>query len=110
MHGNTPHAGRPTEGQFTPEQVETLRADLTAMTEGVRALLPAEFAVGSELREGLDGPEATVAIQPPVGPVVSTGVPTDATEEERTALVHELAAGAAMQVKHAIDDVAPTAG
>ncbi|MFC7153879.1 DUF5811 family protein [Halomarina halobia] len=110
MHGNSPYAGNPTEADFTPEQVETLRADLTAMTESVRALLPDEFAVGSELREGLSGPEATVAVQPPVGRVVSTGVPTDATEEERVALIHELAAGAAIQVKHAVDDVAPTAG
>ncbi|MFC6837781.1 DUF5811 family protein [Halomarina ordinaria] len=112
MHGNTPYAGRSTDADvdLTPEQVATFRTDLTAMTAYARTLLPDEFVVGSELRDGSDGPEATLAVQPPVGHVVSAGVTADATEEERAALVHELAAGAAVQVKQAVDDVTPTAG
>lgn len=113
MHGNTPYAGEPSEGpDLSSEQVETLRTDLQDVTDRTRALLPDEFVVGSEIRDdsGSGGPRATVAVQPPVGNLVSSGLPVDASDEERAALSHELAAGAAIQVKRAIDDVAPTAG
>ncbi|WP_254535740.1 DUF5811 family protein [Halomarina litorea] len=111
MHGNTPYAGKRAESEdLSAEEVELLRRDLRALAERTRSLLPDEFVVGSEIRNGSNGPRATVAVQPPVGKLVSTGLAADATTEERDALVHELAAGAAIQVKHAIDDVSPTAG
>lgn len=111
MHGNTPYAGESIEGpDLSPEQVKTLRSDIQDVAARTRALLPDEFVVGSEIRDGSGGPQATVAVQPPVGNLVSSGLSADATAEEREALIHELAAGAAIQVKHAVDDVAPTAG
>lgn len=111
MHGNTPYAGKQSEGEnLSAEEVDHLRRDLRALADRTRSLLPDEFVVGSELRTGNDGPQATVAVQPPVGKPVTSGVTADATTEEHDALVHELAAGAAIQVKHAIDDVSPTAG
>jgi len=110
MHGNTPYAGPPSDGEVPAERVEALRDDLTALTARTRSLLPDEFVVGSELSEGTDGPRATIAVQPPVGNVVSTGLPAGATEEERDDLAVELAAGAALQVRQALDEIPPTAG
>lgn len=111
MHGNTPYAGRQTEDpDLSPEQIRSLRSDIASVTERTRALLPDEFVVGSELREGNDGTLATVAVQPPVGQIISTGVPTDATENDHSRLAQELAAGAALQVKRAVNDIDPTAG
>jgi hypothetical protein len=111
MHGNAPYAGAPSEDlDLSPEQVEVLRSDLQDVTDRTRALLPDEFVVGSEIRDGSGAPRATVAVQPPVGNLVTSGLSVDASDEERAALVHELAAGAAIQVKRAVDDVAPTAG
>jgi hypothetical protein len=109
MHGNTPYAGQPPE-EASPDDVETLRTELAALTARTRALLPDEFVVGSELRDGTDGPQATIAVQPPIGNVVSSGVPADATDEEYDRLATELAAGAALQVKRAVDDLPATAG
>jgi hypothetical protein len=37
-------------------------------------------------------------------------VSTDATDEERAGLARDLAAGAAVQVKRAVNDVSPTGG
>lgn len=111
MHGNTPYAGRSTESaDVSPEQIRALRSDIASVTKQTRALLPDEFVVGSELRKGVDGTLATVAVQPPVGRVITTGVPTEATDQEHSDLAHELAAGAALQVKRAVDDIDPTAG
>lgn len=111
MHGNTPYAGKRNDGEdASAEEVEHLRRDLRTLADRTRSLLPDEFVVGSEIRTGNDGPRATVAVQPPIGQPVSSGLAAGATSEERDALVHELAAGAAIQVKHALDDVSPTAG
>jgi hypothetical protein len=111
MHGNTPYAGRsPDNADISPEQIEALRSDIASVTKQTRALLPDEFVVGSELREGADGTLATVAVQPPIGRVITTGVPTDGTDQEHSALAHELAAGAALQVKRSLNDIDPTAG
>jgi hypothetical protein len=111
MHGNTPYAGKQSEAEdLSADEVELLRSDLRALAERTRSLLPDEFVVGSEIRDGSEGPRATVAVQPPIGQPVTSGLAIDSTTEERDALVHELAAGAAIQVKHAIDDVSPTAG
>jgi hypothetical protein len=112
MHGNTPYAGPAgdPDSDPAPADVETLRTEVAALTARTRALLPDEFAVGSELRSGTDSPHARVAVQPPIGNVVSTGIDVGASEEKRDELAVELAASAAVQVKRALDDVAPTAG
>ncbi|MFB6170412.1 MAG: DUF5811 family protein [Haloarculaceae archaeon] len=114
MHGNTPYAGRPggepSEESLTPDQRRALRRDLAALAARTRELLPDEFAVGSEITQGANGPQAMVAVQPPVGRPVSAGFsPEETSVADREALVHELAAGAAFQVKQALDDVSPTA-
>jgi hypothetical protein len=110
MHGNTPYAGPRDDPDVPVDDVEALRDEIATLTARTRALLPDEFAVGSELRAGTDGPQARVAVQPPVGNVVSAGLAVDATEEERDAMAVELAAGAALQVKRALDGIPPTAG
>lgn len=115
MHGNTPYAGRPGQTPqsaetLTPDQRRALRRDLADLAARTRALLPDEFAVGSEITQSANGPQAMLAVQPPVGRPVSAGFsPEDAADADRDALVHELAAGAAFQVKQAIDDVSATA-
>lgn len=109
MHGNSPYAGAPSE-EVSADQLRSLRRDLTRVTEQTRALLPDEFVVGSELRDGHDGPQATVAVQPPVGKVISTGLAVDTTDEEQDTVAHELAAGAAYQVLSTVDELDQTAG
>ncbi|RRJ32332.1 DUF5811 family protein [Halocatena pleomorpha] len=110
MHGNTPYTGPSEDADLSSEQLRALQSDVASVTEQTRALLPDEFVVGSELTSRTDGTHGTVSVQPPVGRVISTGVPTDASDETHSDLAHELAAGAALQVKRAISDVDPTAG
>lgn len=109
MYGNAPYAGQSGDPP-SPEAVERLRRETEGVATRTRNLLPDEFVVGADLREGLEGPQGTVAVQPPVGDLVRAGVAADATDEERAGLAHELAAGAAMQVKQAVNDVSPTGG
>jgi hypothetical protein len=116
MYGNSPLGddGMETEA-LTESQRRRLERDLSAVAAQTRELLPGEFAVGSELSAGVDGPEATVAVRPPVGPVVSAGyTPEDPDvsidEDERTDLAQGLAASAALQVKQALaEHDSPTA-
>lgn len=116
MYGNTPFGGaNPDTGPtLTAEQRRRLRRDLASVAAETRDLLPDEFAVGLELAESTDGPRATVAVRPPVGPVVSAGyTPEDDTdvyigEDERTDLAQGLAASAALQVKQAMENGSPT--
>lgn len=110
MHGNTPYTGPSEDVDLSSEQIRSLQSDVASVTEQTRALLPDEFVVGSELRDGNDGTHGAVSVQPPVGRVISTGIPTDASKEKHSDLAYELAAGAALQVKRAITDVDPTAG
>lgn len=111
MHGNTPYAGQPSEPtEISTEQITALRDDISSVTEQTRSLLPDEFVVGSELQEEADGALGRIAVQPPVGQVITSSVPVDASEKEHSELAHELAAGAALQVKRAIDEIHPTAG
>ena len=117
MYGNTPFGG---SGQETPptlsaEDRRALRQDLASVAAETRDLLPDEFAVGLELSQSPNGPRATVAVQPPVGSVVSAGyTPEDdadlgISETERTDLAQGLAASAALQVKQAMaGDTSPT--
>lgn len=118
MYGNNSFGGAnvDTGPTLTAEQRRRLRRDLASVAAETRNLLPDEFAVGLELAKSADGPRATVAVQPPVGPVVSAGyTPEDDAdayigEDERTDLARGLAASAALQVKQAMaNGASPTA-
>lgn len=127
MNGNTPYAGLPETTnagrpmpeetpELTADQRRTLRADLSRITRRVREYLPDEYVVGAEVSRGQSGPEAMVAVQPPIGHPISAGFRPDLddevyiTESDQEEVARGLAASAALQVKHAInDDVSPTA-
>jgi len=116
MYGNAPFAGAEAESPLSADQRRRLRQDLASVAARTRELLPDDFAVGTELAHGSDGPQATVAVKPPVGSLVSAGYApdedTDATigEDERAELARGLAASAALQMKEAMgDDTSPTA-
>jgi hypothetical protein len=114
MYGNTPFGDESGGHDLTADQRKALRRDLTSVAARTRELLPGEFVVGSEITEGASGPTATVAVQPPVGSVVSADyTPEDDVaidEREREDLAVGLAASAALQVKQALpDDPSPTA-
>jgi hypothetical protein len=128
MNGNTPYAGQPGDApagrrtdedipELTPTQRRTLRAGLTTVAARTREFLPDEYVVGGQVTTGIDGPRATVAVQPPVGSAVTAGLAPDfeASEpigiEERDELARDLAARAALQVKQAMTgDVTPVGG
>jgi hypothetical protein len=114
MYGNTPFGDEPAATELTAQQRKDLRRDLSSVAARTRELLPGEFVVGSEITEGSSGPTATVAVQPPVGPVVSADYTPEGDvaidETERDDLAMGLAASAALQVKQALpDDPSPTA-
>jgi hypothetical protein len=127
MNGNTPYAGLPetTEAgkrgpedapELTATQRRTLRADLSQITHRVREYLPDEYVVGAEVSQGQSGPQAMIAVQPPIGHPISAGFQPDLnseeyiTENDREEVARGLAASAALQVKYAVnDDVPPTA-
>lgn len=123
MNGNTPYAGRPgvtsagerasaDAADLSAEQRRVLREHLSAIADHTRELLPGEYAVAAEIRQGVTGPEATVAVQPPVGHAVSAGYTPDQTDldaeelplDDVTEVAHGLAATAALQVKQAMAD------
>ncbi|MFB6087602.1 MAG: DUF5811 family protein [Haloarculaceae archaeon] len=109
MYGNSPLGDDGMDvASLTPEQRRRLERDLSRVAARTRELLPSEFVVGSELGEGVDGPEATVAVRPPVGSVVSAGYTPDGAdaaidEAERNDIAAGLAASAALQVKDALE-------
>ena len=116
MYGNTQFNNKGLDPEtLTAEQRRRLERDLSQVAQRTRELLPREFAVGSDLTTGSDGPQATVAVRPPIGPVVSAGyTPQSADktidEDERTDLAQGLAASAALQVKQALsNDTSPAA-
>lgn len=126
MNGNTPYAGSPGvvgAGQpsepveLNPEQRRLLRQAVSNIVARTRSLLPEGYAIGSELIDGANGPQATVAVQPPIGHPVSAGLtpkPEDLDdgldEDEREEVARGLAASAALQTMNAIgDDLTPTA-
>jgi len=116
MYGNSPLGGETENVTLTREQRQTLRSDLASVAARTRELLPGEFVVGSEVSDGETGPRATIAVQPPVGSVVSADYrpeePESATisAEERDDLAQGIAASAALQVKQVIgEDHSPTA-
>jgi hypothetical protein len=113
MYGNTPF-GDETAVELTADQRKALRQDLSSVAARTRELLPSEFVVGSEITQSNEGPRATVAVQPPVGSVVSADYAPDGEiaieETEREDLAMGLAASAALQMKQAMpDNPSPTA-
>jgi hypothetical protein len=126
MNGNNPYAGSPgvvDAGQpsdpveLTPDQRRLLRQAVAGIVARTQSYLPEGYAIGSELSKGANGPQATVAIQPPIGHPVSAGLTPDPDdleggldEDEREEVARGLAASAVLQVMDAIgDDLTPTA-
>lgn len=126
MNGNTPYAGSPGvvgAGQpsepveLNPEQRRLLRQAVSNIVTRTRSLLPEGYAIGSELTDGANGPQARVAVQPPIGHPVSAGLTPDPDdleggldEAEREEVARGLAASAALQTMNAVgDDIQPTA-
>lgn len=106
MHGNAPHAGG-ADDDPTPEHRRALRRDLAAVTARTREFLSDDFVVGGEILEGDGALVATVAVQPPAGSVVSTGLGPETADHE--SLARDLAAGAVVEAKGADGDAEPAA-
>lgn len=114
MYGNTPFRDETAGRELTTDECRDLRRELSILAARTRELLPGEFVVGSELTHDVTGPRATVAVQPPVGAVVSANYTPDGEVDidvdQRESIAVELAASAALQVKEAMeDDPTPTA-
>lgn len=124
MNGNNPYAGapgvvdagRPEAAELTAGQKESLRTAVAGIVSQTRTYLPDGYTVGSELSTGVNGPQATVAVQPPIGNPVSAGFTPDADElktgldqSDRDEVARGLAASAALQVMNAMDGkITPT--
>lgn len=106
MHGNVQGSGKAVE--LTPDQRRVLRQDGAAVAARARRLLPDEFVVGSELIEHPNGVQATVAVRPPGGAVVSAGFSLGELEDHDD-VAREIAAGAALEAKNTPDRHAPAA-
>ncbi|MFC7072917.1 DUF5811 family protein [Halovenus rubra] len=108
MYGNSPIGDESSAVELTPEERENLRNGLSNVASRTRELLPGEFVVGSEIVPGTSGPRATIAVQPPVGHVVSADYSPDddvtISPEERDDIATGLAASAALQVKDAMSE------
>ena len=104
MYGNAPSGDDP-ETNVTAAERKQLRQDLDAVAARTRALLPEAFAVGSELVGDANGLQATIAVEPPIGHVVSANyIPDDdltIDEADRDELATGLAASAVLQAKEA---------
>ncbi|WP_313693862.1 DUF5811 family protein [Halorarum halobium] len=125
MNGNNPYAGapgvvdagRPEEVDLSIEQKDALRRAVAGIVSRTESYLPDGYAVGSELSYGTEGPQATVAVRPPVGHAVSAGFTPDLDdleagldETDHGEVARGLAASAAAQVMNAVgDDIEPTA-
>jgi len=131
MNGNTPYAGLPGITQAgkrnaddVPElstaQKSALRRDVTAIAARTREILPNEYLVDGDVHQGVSGPQARVAVQPPVGDPVSAGFTPELDDidldeplidaDEQAEVARGLAASAAFQVKQALQgSVTPTA-
>ena len=124
MNGNNPYAGppgvvdagQPEEVELTADQKNALREAVANIVTRTESYLPDGYTVGSELGYGHDGPQATVAVRPPVGHAVSAGFSPTIEEltaglddEDREEVARGLAASAAVQVMNAVgDDIEPT--
>lgn len=125
MNGNNPYGGSPgvvdaghlNQEDLSTEQVRTLREAVAGIVSRTQSYLPEGYAIGSELSYGSNGPEATVAVRPPVGRPVSAGFAPDEddlnsglTDDDRDEVARGLAASAAFQVMSAVgDELTPTA-
>ena len=124
MNGNNPYAGppgvtdagEPAPVELSPEQERRLRRTVAGIVSRTESYLPDGYAVGSELSVGTDGPQATVAVNPPAGHPVTAGFTPDLDELEAgiadsdaDEVARGLAASAAIQVMDAVGDVTPTA-
>lgn len=112
MYGNTPFAEGDSAHELSAAERKDLRRDLASLAARTRELLPSEFVVGSEITDGSNGPRATVAVQPPIGSIVSADYsPAEQSvridEDERDDIATGLAASAALQVKQAYPDDQP---
>lgn len=126
MNGNNPYAGAPgvvdagqpsRDAELSVAQKRALRQAVAKVVARTQSYLPEGYAVGSELSYGSNGPEATVAVQPPAGHPVSAGFAPDLEELEagleetdHNEVAQGLAASAAFQVMNAVgDELEPTA-
>jgi len=125
MNGNTPlagppgvvDAGQPADADVTPEQRRLLRRRVAGIVDRTEGYLPDGYAVGSELSYGIEGPEATVAVDPPAGHPVTAGIALDPEDadgghgaDDHAEVARGLAASAALQVMEAVgDEFTPTA-
>ena len=124
MNGNNPYAGapgvanagKPATVDLTPDQERRLRRAVAGIVTQTESYLPDSYAVGSELTVGSNGPQATVAVNPPAGHPVSAGFTPDPddldagiADADTDEVARGLAASAAVQVMNAIGDVTPTA-
>ena len=116
---NTTNENRDPSGGTDVEN-RVLRSNAKTVATHVRNLLPAEYNVTGNVTESANGPQAFVAIQPPVGPAVTAGFGIEEyadpngtnyiPDDERDEVASGLAARAALQVKQAVGDaLTPTA-
>lgn len=125
MNGNNPYAGAPgvvdagrpsEELDLSAEQVRTVRRAVTGIVTRTQTYLPDGYAVGSELTHGVNGLQATVAVQPPAGQPVTAGFSPNLDDPEAgladtdcEEVARGLAASAALQVMNAVGGaVTPT--
>ncbi|PSQ19373.1 hypothetical protein BRD00_01740 [Halobacteriales archaeon QS_8_69_26] len=132
MNGNTPYAGLPgitragkrasaDVPDLTPEQKRALREEVTEIAALTREYLPDEYVVNSNVSQGATGPQARVAVRPPVGQPVSADFAPDLDtlddpdrspigDDDPSDVARGLAANAAFQVKLSVQDqITPTA-
>ena len=124
MNGNNPYAGAPgvTDAgspaavDLSPDQEKQLRRAVAGIVSRTESYPPDSYAVGSELSVGANGPQATVAVNPPAGHPVSAGFTPDPedldagiAESDTDEVARGLAASAAVQVMDAVGDITPTA-
>jgi len=112
MYGNVTVDGSGDPPELSADDRKRLRRDLASVAARTRELLPAEFVVGSEISKSSNGPRAMVAVQPPIGSIVSAGYApgesgTTIDDQERDDIATGLAASAALQVKQAYPDDEP---
>ena len=116
---NTTNENRDPSGGTDVEN-RVLRSNAKTVATHIRNLLPAEYNVTGNVTESANGPQAFVAIQPPVGPAVTAGFGIEEyadpngtdhiPDDERDEVASGLAARAALQVKQAVGDaLTPTA-
>lgn len=130
MNGNTPYAGQPgtTEAghrtaadlpELSADEKRRFRRDVSRIAARTREFLPDEYVIDASVTHSAGGPQAQVAVQPPVGHPVTAGFTPDEDDfdaddvvgdDDRQEVARGLAASAALQVKqHVADNVTPTA-